>query len=745
MSLAKSWNFDDFRFSIFDFGFDVDFRFEISNFRFAAMNPVSVCPSRGELSAFLSGELAEARLLEIGAHLANCSVCLDAADRCDAEDTARRADTLFSVGPGQLEAAPLLDEPALARMIAAAKDIRVAESAHSAAEQSFSAAPASHQRPPIPASLGQYDLLERIGEGGMGAVYKARHRRLERIVSLKVIAEHRISDREAVDRFVREWVSLARLHDEHIVQAIDADEDGGFHFLVMEFVEGIDLARLVQRGGRLRICDACEIVRQAALGLQFVGDQKLVHRDIKPSNLMVETSGKVKILDLGLALWQSDESAHSGLTVDHQILGTVDYIAPEQAFDSHAVDIRADVYSLGCTLYFLLTGQAPFSGAEYPSTLKKLLAHSQAAPPSAAARRGDVPPRLDALLRRMMAKLPGERPAAGKLARELEPFAAGSDLQRFARGDLIANLGDAAEPARAAAGAGGKHGRRWFAMPHAAFARLAGNSRRTRIGMAVLLLAALIACGGLALNRVFLRGPADPTGPSAEGQAGFSPLSHDAESDGPWQNALSKRPKELLCENRNQSWWMFEHDNSPVSVNSSGRTVLQLGTIAAENYEVLAMLNQNPWNGGIGLFFGCHPAVGGESRLQALCVSPALGPGPSFTTILQLGRRLETISGQRVGSLRVVLAAQRIDNLTSNDRQNHCLRFVVRAGKLAEIWFDNESLSDVLPEPGPNFPPDHQIRREDAVGGFGLYASHGAGTLLECRFRLLKAKQGSTP
>ena len=260
-----------------------------------------------------------------------------------------------------------------------------------------------------PMRLGEYEPpWTSSARGESGAVYKARQVRLDKIVALKVLSAQRTNDPAALSRFEREMKAVGRVSHPNIIQALDARDIDGTTVLVMEYAAGLDLAEVARRLGPLPVADACDIVRQAALGLQAIREYGLVHRDIKPSNLMLsilpspsgrgaggegsEGSGRgaggeggtgvVKILNLGLALLQSaslPSEQRGEVTTSGQIMGTTDYIAPEQATDSHHIDIRADIYSLGCTLYRLLAGRAPFSGKEYDTPLKKLMVAGQPA------------------------------------------------------------------------------------------------------------------------------------------------------------------------------------------------------------------------------------------------------------------------------------------------------------------------------------------------------------------------------
>jgi uncharacterized protein (TIGR03067 family) len=369
--------------------------------------------SEAELKALVLGQTDEAGSHSLEEHLQGCSEC----------------QRLAAEVPGDT----------LVELLRSAQTRVVTESVTPPAimqAETLAAGPVSHSPAALPAALirhARYRLLRPLGAGGMGSVWLAEHKVMNRQVALKVIRPEFLEKPGAIGRFRREVQAAARLHHPNIVTAHDAEQAGDVHFLVMEYVDGTDLQNVLEERGPLPVTEACEYVRQAALGLQHAHEHGMVHRDIKPQNLMVSGQERdlVRILDFGLASLvasavveestpTSAESQKSTLTQVGSLMGTPDYMAPEQARDARTADIRSDVYSLGCTFYCLLTGKVPFPGG---TAIDKVIAHSQRRPQPLAELRKDVPLALVKVIDKMTAKDPAQRyQTPAEVAAALEPF-----------------------------------------------------------------------------------------------------------------------------------------------------------------------------------------------------------------------------------------------------------------------------------------------------------------------------------
>jgi serine/threonine protein kinase/dipeptidyl aminopeptidase/acylaminoacyl peptidase len=382
------------------------------------MAVAEVHPSVEELRAFTLGKLDDKTQGHIEDHVAACTSCLERAAAAPDDNFVEllrrahsRGDDTSVVLAAQVET-PVPVEAADEGVTPAA--VALSMLAESDSPEILDAIPpelVGHER---------YRVVRRIGSGGMGEVYLAEHLVMKRPVALKVIRRDYTARADALERFRDEVHKAGRLAHPNIVTTYDAEDAGETHFLAMEYVEGIDLGRLVQERGPLRVDRACDYVRQAALGLQYAFKQGMVHRDLKPHNLMLAPGGCVKILDFGLARFASEAAATTGGTTSGIVLGTVDYIAPEQADSSRQADIRSDIYSLGCTLYHLLAGHPPFPTG---TALQKVMAHVEKKPQPLNKLRPDLPEEIMPVLERMMAKNPKDRyPSPIEVARALEPF-----------------------------------------------------------------------------------------------------------------------------------------------------------------------------------------------------------------------------------------------------------------------------------------------------------------------------------
>lgn len=381
------------------------------------------CPDKQTLFGYMMGTISESEAEMVDRHLASCPACERTAEALEG-----LSDTMITALRQPAGGDAYAEGPECGQVLEKLQKLQSGNPGAGGGPVSV-APPKPKKKPRRVTRLGDYELLTKLGQGGMGTVYKARHTRLKRVVALKVLPKNRLEDEVAVARFEREMEAVGRLDHPNIVRAMDAREIDRIRFLVMEYVDGLDLSEVVDRCGPLSIADACETIRQAALGLECSRENGLVHRDVKPSNLMLTIEGQVKVLDLGLAQIQEAETLGEEVTGVGQVMGTPDYISPEQALESHAVDIRTDVYSLGCTLYCLLVGHPPFVGPDYDTPMKKVTGHIRDTVPAIHVLKPDVPKPIARLLEKMLEKDPKRRVASpSEVISALAPFCKGSKL-----------------------------------------------------------------------------------------------------------------------------------------------------------------------------------------------------------------------------------------------------------------------------------------------------------------------------
>ena len=391
-----------------------------------------LCPSPETVRKYMEGWTDEVSSQQVEEHLGHCEACSNSLENdrnpsdqwlqaIRSEKRLAASETTESVDKPHSEVLDLVAQQAIERSKRMLQDMEA--SALPNLGKSIS--------PSILAlgEIGPYELIRPIGQGGMGYVMLARHKHLDKEVAVKILPSTpwRVPSEEA--RFQREVRAVGKLEHPSIVTALDAGEHQGTHFLAMEYVDGLDLSRLTKALGPLAISDACELIRQTALGLSYAHAQGIVHRDVKPSNLMLDRSGRIKILDFGLAQLQPWDDGCADLTSVGQLMGTLDYMAPEQAEHGGAVSYRADLYSLGATLFRLLVGRAPLAITPTQTPIEKLRLLSNHPIPRLKTMLPDAPDGLCSIVDSLLSRDPGQRPpSASHLAELLEPWAKGADL-----------------------------------------------------------------------------------------------------------------------------------------------------------------------------------------------------------------------------------------------------------------------------------------------------------------------------
>jgi serine/threonine protein kinase len=368
------------------------------------------CPPPEQIKAYLAGLLEQDGYDSLSEHLLGCQDCEQTVIALEAEP-----DTLVEI----------LKQPHTPDSSELDEAMPIVNSGPAPASEP----PTSSLRNGIPKQLGQYELISLLGSGGMGAVYLARHQSLDKKVALKLLPALPSQNAEFVARFQREMRAAGKLDAPAIVRTTDAGQQDGIHYLVMDVIDGLNLSHIARAERKLTIADACELIKQTAMGLAHAHEKGIVHRDVKPSNLMLDCNGQVRILDFGLAQISFWDSGSAEITTVGQLMGTLDYMAPEQAERGGAVDYRADLYSLGATLFRLLTGRAPLAAAPNLTPLEKLRLLGSHKPPRLRSLRPDAPSGLGDIVDSMLSRDPALRPASAIHAAELlEPYTNDADL-----------------------------------------------------------------------------------------------------------------------------------------------------------------------------------------------------------------------------------------------------------------------------------------------------------------------------
>lgn len=616
-------------------------------------------------------------------------------------------------------------------------------------------------QPAVPKRIGQYELIEPVGAGGMGVVWKGLHVHLGQTVAIKFLAPNSLADPQAISRFYGEMKAVGRVSHQHIVRALDAGQYDGHHVLVMEFVEGISVRRLLNKKNPIPVPVACEIVRQAALGLSAIHAAGMIHRDIKPSNLFLSSEGVVKVLDLGLARGSIDR-IDGELTLTGNVVGTIDYMSPEQAENSRSVDARADLYSLGCTLYALLSGAPPFDGPSQ-SLESRLRAHREVLPRNLQEIRSDIPWALSDLVCRLLEKSREKRvPNADQLAIQILPFATGADLAAWKSlvepNALDPKPVDSDQSSRAMLSADietSVPNRVPVSTRIASIAILSPvgpandrlnsrNRRKVWVAVTAAALSISLILGAVALRR------REQTASSESGPLTVNrPVVHeptpgiklrDVSAGQPqaWQKLLDVAPVPILWKSRNGlASWTFEEPQEQLFVTNDELGLLGLGTTSLQDFSLRVGIHQNRWKKGAGVFVGFRDSDPQNSRAPWSCLVFQIDEirqiRPPSTNYQISAAEIEVVvgkDGRREVSPPVAFAFQRVARPVGE----MTLEIVVSSGRLSRLRLDGTPLEQLISK--------IQSHPQPLVwtGGFGVFVESGSSTIRNCQFMNLKSE-----
>lgn len=635
------------------------------------------CPDAHLLERFLFGEAQQSESSVIEKHINHCDSCLSFLDSL----SARRhtiEQFLQEVSPDD----EFLSEPQLESLKARVDKIQLSQNSAWTLEERAESTEVI-KRPP-PKCIKDYEILQELGEGGMGIVYKAKHLRLHKIVAIKVLADRHVNKSERIRRFVYEMRVIGELSHPNIVEATDAGEIDGTYYLVMEFVDGKDVSKLVRNNGPLRQSDACRIALEVAAGLEYIHDTNRVHRDIKPSNVMVAVDGRVRILDLGLARLAESEFDDE-FTSTGEVIGTLDYMSPEQAMDSHTVDIRSDIYSLGCTLYKMLAGVAPLDNPAFRTPLAKLDAHRSGKIARVEDLRPEVSVALGNIIHQMLARNPEDRfDSPSEVMEALAPFAEESDLKALSTTNRVDGESETVNhTAKTLASKPKRNFASWTML--------------ARLSVPVLAMVLIVVASPYVWDLLFASAAAPVPIPV-----------HPVDS---YRRATVKP---LLWEKASKaSSWRVE-DANMLSVQSERISILGVGE-TDDSVTFSVDIQQFPWSGRVGVFFG-FSVEDGQGTYQSLEIHKV--PNRGF----RIARQERTFLTMKPQSQ----SANQLANVDIKAPKSICtLELELQNGQLKSVRCDGVELRE-LTKADPNSP-------FSAQGDFGVINASSTGQFFDMK------------
>ncbi len=685
-----------------------------------------LCPDRDRLREFQSGGLSDDEWEQLAEHLDSCDICREViADLSDSGDPLEQ-----QIRAAYQQRPQAVDEPILQRLLATPPG---ASSDDNLGPGRIDLGTTFE----LPSQIGPYQVLGRLGEGGMGLVLRAVHRHLERNVALKILPVHRRMNARVVERFQAEMRALGRLDHPVIVRPTDAGVADGLHYLAMELVDGLTITQLMRTLGRMPLPAAAAIGVEVCRGLIYLNQQKLIHRDLKPSNLMVTRQGAVRILDLGLVRFPKSGEDGESMTSAGQVLGTPDYMSPEQIDQSPVIDIRADLYSLGCCLYAMTSGRPPF--AEARGTFAKLDAHRRQPVPKLAAGPWDLPPEFCELVACLMAKDPQRRVQT--------PEQLAVRLSRWADFSRLAGL-----VAESEASLRGEASVAEISTATRQTDTLNTRPRRMSLQAALMGVLAVGLLGGVVAMAAWL-GPTDDrlagaVSPSAVvlpsddvARPPLEPPGTSAATPRPnrWHNLLESSPRALLWPRGDTASVLNYHpEREQVTLVSDDSAYVELGEVQSDSATVQLVLYKSRWSGNAGIYFGSQAMDEGR-QLQLQFVGFRLRDRHNPSEGHLATRGYNRVYRDATGGYSITSHL-----LTSNPLETPqgdlMIELRIDQGMLSDIRFDGQPAPRLVEGFPAQDSPDLDCR-----GGLGIYAVSDTLVVRSARFMIREPHRLDVP